>query len=128
MENKLDKQTVDFLLVLAQQHDSFSYSGRDMFGKQCVAVTIAGSIAETVAYIIESYVEEFGINDLAYIVGFFSQAQTDSLGRGVVLYFPYIEYVDVDTLAELSENLPQEEDSGLNTWLESFDLPQDDEE
>lgn len=97
MNKQLDNPTRNFLTAL-MQHDSFSYSGRGMYGQRCVAVTVTGSIPSTVAHIIESYVEDFGDSELSYIVGFFETSETDSLGRNLVLYFPTIEYIEENSL------------------------------
>lgn len=74
-----------------------SYSGRGMFGKQCLALCIEyyfqnifGFIAECVA-IIDDESERL---DVAKI---FSQTRSDSLGRGSVYYWPDIAW-DEETM------------------------------
>lgn len=64
----------------------FGYSGRGMYGRQCVAVdTEDRSTFEVFADILE-YSDLS--DDLGSIAHALRNAKTDSLGRGQVLYFP----------------------------------------
>jgi hypothetical protein len=61
----------------AAGYEPDSYSGRGMYGKECVGVIVA------------SYAE---VARAAQIVG--REPTTDSMGRGVVAYWPSIAWVD----------------------------------
>jgi hypothetical protein len=77
-------------------YDPHSYSGRCMYGQQCLAVTLD---SETSAYTLFSDVLEYLIScdedrdELSYMVAqAFRGARDDSMGRGSVIYFPRIAF------------------------------------
>ena len=67
------------------------YSGRGMYGAECIAFeVIGGSELGAVAEIISS-IET--VEEQAEVVKAFKQAKTDSMGRdGIVIYFPKYKY------------------------------------
>jgi len=67
-----------------------SYSGRGMHGKKCLAVTGA-TVGELMAAIIMQLVCFKG--DHYEVAEAIENHQTDSLGRGIVIYFPGVEYL-----------------------------------
>ena len=92
---KYDKDLIeDFIEVIKQDHDVYSYSGRSMFGKKCLAFTISkeDSEAGVVADIMSSFAEDFEADKLIDISNFFHGSKTDSMGHDTVMYFPSIEW------------------------------------
>jgi hypothetical protein len=72
-------------------HNLYSYSGRGMYGKQCIAVDIDGGVASFMfklgLLLGETSPEEVdAFTDLTIC--------TDSMGRGSVVYFPSLEWKD----------------------------------
>jgi hypothetical protein len=63
-----------------------SYSGRGMYGKECLAIT--GDLIDLVVLgfiIADGYSDEVDVSDLA-------GARKDSMGLGVVVYWPSIPF------------------------------------
>lgn len=83
----LTSEQLDTLTDLAEQHDGEvrSYSGRGMYGEQCLGITIDGDLIGFAMWLAACLTEE-GHFDLAESLA--AQACTDSLGRGSILYFP----------------------------------------
>lgn len=82
-------ETSEFIEILeAAGYKPFSYSGRYMFGKQCVAIPLdnMGGLFKLLLTI-GRLSEEQDHNKL-------SNLRTDELGRGLVIYWPYIEWVE----------------------------------
>lgn len=67
-----------------------SYSGRGMCGRQCLAVSFSGSLGQLFAKIL--YVLD-GKKDFGFVAETFENMRQDSLGRGIVVYFPDEEYI-----------------------------------
>ena len=70
-----------------------SYSGRAMYGKECVAFTcepdaLIGIIAETIHEASQNYQPE----QVGELVQAMKRARTDELGRSVVVYFPRVAW------------------------------------
>lgn len=88
--NFLDLRNIFVALGL----NCFSYSGRGMYGKKCLAVEISSNrnlfeLGGLVAREIDDINSDFdGELDFEWM----SDARTDSLGRGMVLYFPEIAW------------------------------------
>ncbi len=66
-----------------------SYSGRGMFGKECLGVTIEDSLLHFVAELLDLAEEMSDVKNLATAL---QNARTDSMGLGTIIYFPYIPY------------------------------------
>lgn len=92
--------------ILAEKFEVFSYSGRFMYGQHCLAVNADGGKNETdVAFaLIEAVLEHIAdgsevelnkaleaINDIKALM---REARTDSLGLGMVIYWPDLPYQD----------------------------------
>lgn len=77
--------------------EPYAYSGRAMYGKECVAVDIDGSIGNFFADFLTEMGETLSGEELEEAVlesaRAFRGMQTDSMGRGLVLYFPNVEFV-----------------------------------
>lgn len=65
-------------------HEPYSYSGRGMYGRRCVAVDVPSGAS---------------MLELGYALGLrgvdpseFGEAKTDNMGLGIVVYWPYAEW------------------------------------
>ncbi len=83
-----------------------SYSGRCMYGEECLAVTDF-DIGPLFAEILRS-VDRDDVEEVAEAVESF---KTDSLGRGTVIYFPGTPFYDEDAENEDSDEVEDEEDA-----------------
>lgn len=71
---------------------AFSYSGRGMYGKRCLAINIdRGKNLFELGGQVARRVDELS-TDGEIDFEWMSDARTDSLGKGVVLYFPEIPW------------------------------------
>jgi len=103
---KIDKDLLeDFIYIIKQDHDVYSYSGRGMFNKKCLAFTISreDSKAECIADIMANFMgslarkidaENFNPDSLIDIANLFHGTKMDSMGMDTVMYFPAIEWQD----------------------------------
>jgi hypothetical protein len=71
-----------------------SYSGRFMYGDQCVGVTLGGEnlgtlVGDLIHTIMDRTDDESALRDLADRL---SNVRTDSMGRGIVVYFPGVKW------------------------------------
>lgn len=82
----------NFKEILDQEFETYSYSGRAMYGKKCLAFNISREVNEAgvVALIMKNYADEFGDKTLEDIVVFFERSKTDSMGLNTIMYFPSI--------------------------------------
>ncbi len=69
-----------------------SYSGRGMNGRSCLGVD-AKSLGQFLSVLVEGtvHLENREVRDLAEEV---SNIKTDSMGMGMIIYFPGVEYED----------------------------------
>jgi hypothetical protein len=78
----------------------YAYSGRAMFGRQCIGITIGYNpyafMAECVACLETD-------EDREDIIRIFSYTKTDSLGLGSIIYWPNMEW-DVENMKEYAED------------------------
>lgn len=76
-----------------------SYSGRGMYGKQCLGVYTDMNIGSLMAYVVRSLagVASFDNQDAEdaseEIAQAFENMQTDSMGLGTIVYFPNVKFV-----------------------------------
>ena len=72
-----------------------SYSGRGMYGDECLAFTTDRytSLGKVFAEILFR-VTKFADTEVNEIAACFRGIQSDSMGMGMVYYFPDVEYVD----------------------------------
>jgi len=78
--------------ILEERFDCYSYSGRAMYGETCLAVNDDGrGLGEVMATIIRGAIEEGSGAKIADAV---SEMRTDSMGRGTVVYFPGVAFVE----------------------------------
>lgn len=74
-------------IIEAAGYTTRAYSGRGMYGKECLAVSLDISTQAFYADLLES-------TDRSHtktITNAMRDGRTDSLGRGIILYFPNIE-------------------------------------
>ncbi len=78
-------------------HDCRSYSGRGMLGKRCLAVTLndtndLGSMFASVLELSQDGVlgDEAAVS---LITKAFNGMQTDSMGQGIIVYFPSVAFI-----------------------------------
>lgn len=76
--------------------DTSAYSGRGMFGKNCLSVRIH-NVNELFLSVIENIRPD---TDTYMISRAFRNMRTDSLGLGMVAYFPEIEYSESLNLSD----------------------------
>ena len=75
-------------IIEAAGYKTRSYSGRGMYGKECLAVSLR-DVSESEFY--ADLVEKTNGSDALRVAKALRNMRTDSLGRGIVLYFPSIE-------------------------------------
>lgn len=82
--------------------DARSYSGRGMYGLKCLSFNLEReenefdaflSIAESAQSYVESSDDGFKLED---VTAYFMGAKSDSMGLGTVIYFPNIEWEEVE--------------------------------
>lgn len=71
-----------------------AYSGRGMFGDQCVAVSVQGGLGELIAALLRADVDDDEREGLARCA---EHIRTDTLGRGIVVYFPHVPFVSASS-------------------------------
>jgi hypothetical protein len=70
-----------------------SYSGRGMYGKTCLGVSIdRGGLGDFIARVIEATQSQVGGENIEEIAESFRRMSTDSLGMGQIVYFPGVPY------------------------------------
>lgn len=66
-------------------YETRTYSGRGMYGKECLAFDTQDSVIEVAASLFETVLDT---ENAADFINTFRKIKTDSLGRGTVFYFP----------------------------------------
>lgn len=94
--------------ILEESFDCFPYSGRSMYGKKCLAITVQDNnlfkfmqdiliaVADNPEYIYK-------------LETIFDDVRWDSLGLDYVVYFPRVTYSDEEEIDEESEDETEEE-------------------
>lgn len=75
--------------IKSQGYTPRSYSGRGMYGKQCLAFSTDDSAITAVAAIVGNIRDE---GERLEVVEAFEGARSDSMGLGTVIYFPRIAF------------------------------------
>jgi hypothetical protein len=85
-------------LVEAAGYEPYSYSGRSMYGAKCLAVDPGKDLGWFISDIIEA-LKQCSYNDdddsraeHTAAVEAFRDMRTDSMGRGIVVYFPGVPF------------------------------------
>lgn len=74
-------------------YEVFDYSGRYMYGDKCPAIKSEDNVAKLLSNIINSVLdEEFDDDEKDILREMFDNVRTDSLGLGIVIYFPKFIY------------------------------------
>ncbi len=79
-----------------------SYSGHGMYGKKCLSFNLESGENELDAFLsiaeaIQSYVESHDDGlELEDITPHFMGAKSDSMGLGTVIYFPNVEWEEIE--------------------------------
>lgn len=82
-------------LLESAEVEVIPYSGRAMYGKQCLATVASGVLSKLVEACL--YQGEYMVrSDKQAIVDAMRQVRTDSLGHDTVTYFPNVEHIDED--------------------------------
>jgi hypothetical protein len=78
------------------QYEPRSYSGRCMYGENCLAVTTdsASEAATVILDVVQACAENGTAEDVLELVAMLRGSRTDSMGRGVVVYWPDIKWAD----------------------------------
>lgn len=100
--------------------DPQSYSGRGMYGRNCLSFNLDRdeNVVDAIldlAEAVNSYVEESSEVDFGDVIYQFKGAKTDSMGLGEVIYFPNIEWEDDD------EELEEDEEDDFDDLTEEED-------
>lgn len=75
-------------------HEVRCYSGRFMFGKECPGVVFdsIGEVFAAVAEVTAAAATNEEADETDDVINAMRQVQTDSMGRGIIIYFPHIVY------------------------------------
>jgi len=76
-----------------------SYSGRSMYGKECLAVDLDKGLGDFIAKILYAMQSQLGGEAHDEIAEAFRGMTTDQMGRGVIVYFPGVPF-EVDGEAD----------------------------
>ena len=99
----------------------YSYSGRGMYGQNCIGFYVDGTIAQEIAQLATEIVNycydtlvgndaEEMLDSIERLLDIMTEAKTDNMGQGTVIYFPNVEWEDVEEDEEESENENDEDD------------------
>jgi hypothetical protein len=75
-------------------HETRSYSGRAMYGRQCLAVVTDDEAADVVVDAMERCAMGGDVESVVELARFLHGSRTDSMGRGTVIYWPNIDWAD----------------------------------
>jgi hypothetical protein len=108
----MDRNSTEFTTSLqyiadTAGYDTRSYSGRGMYGEECLAVTLEvgqtpfrffADMLDQVASLVSSGMNgeetDHLLDAISSLEACLRSAQTDSMGRGTVVYFPGTKYVE----------------------------------
>lgn len=97
-------------------HEVRSYSGRAMYGKECLGVTCSNpirAVLETVAYLVENQGDSEEVTEA--IDALARDPRTDSMGMAAIVYFPNIAWEEEDEEDEAGFELSAED----KAWLDA---------
>jgi hypothetical protein len=93
MENNSLQSVLESIALAESDYQVRSYSGRGMYGDTCLAVTIRGNLFELFAQVLR-VLDGDRTNLTEEVADAFSMARQDDMGRGTVVYFPGVKYVE----------------------------------
>lgn len=82
-------------------YDPRAYSGRAMYGRDCLAVTVTGSnyLGHLIACVIGVMFDStwgHTYADIEAVKSAFKKMRTDNLGNDMIVYFPGVQFVSED--------------------------------
>ena len=95
--------TFERLQYLLEDFNPSSYSGRGMYGRQCLSITTDRDSFSILAKIMRD------CEDVEEASALLAKAKTDSMGRGTVIYWPSIEIPQGVTIGD-DDNDDEEDD------------------
>lgn len=101
---KEETQTLKDLIESAG-FEARSYSGRGMFGEQCLAFTIERGVTESNAWADLVNETAGGLEEIEVLTQAMRNARSDDMGLGRVIYFPLFEYAEEDEPCETCAEL-----------------------
>lgn len=107
---KLDQDQFETIVDAFQEagFETRSYSGRCMYGAQCLGVDCDNPV-RAVLKAVSALAENNEGSELCDLIALLEDARTDSMGRGSILYFPSIEWIEKED-AVLAGNPDGDED------------------
>lgn len=84
-------------------YETRSYSGRGMFGQQCLAIICDNTgklFSDLIDFVECNFNSEERSDMYSDISQAFSHMKEDTLGRGTVVYFPQIKFQDMESEQE----------------------------
>ena len=84
-----------------------SYSGRSMYGRECLSVS--GNDL-TIGQVVSAIMEETEEDDRYEMAKVVEKMAWDSMGYGIVVYFPDVPYVQSEDAEDESEDEESDED------------------
>jgi hypothetical protein len=94
METTSEKHVLQVMLEEAG-HEPYSYSGRAMYGSKCLAVNSDVGLGSVVGDVFQAIGErDTERGECEALAEAFHGMRTDSMGRGIVIYFPDVPYVE----------------------------------
>lgn len=85
----------------AAELNPYAYSGRCMFGRCCLGVNI-----DDVGVLLQVLVEATNDDNRTTLMEQVYNASTDSMGRGIVMYWKQVEFVDEEDESEDGDDEP----------------------
>jgi hypothetical protein len=82
-------------------YETRAYSGRGMYGEECLGVEPDDGMGHLMQYVLEN-IKEVPKKDRPRIAQAFGRMQTDSMGLGTIVYFPGVPYKNEDEEAEVT--------------------------
>ena len=86
-ESKMKNEVINVIEFAG--YEMMDYSGRNMFGKYCLAIQTSNGIMETLSELIDAAHSIGNVKELSEAI---RNMKTDSLGYNTVMYFPTIPY------------------------------------
>jgi len=85
----------EILLAIAEENDEcisvpHAYSGRGMHGKKCLAAEVYMGMGQMFSAILK-YITDDNADEISEA---FKGMKTDSMGKGIVVYFPEVEFAE----------------------------------
>ncbi len=87
------KHSLQVVFEEAQVPGVRSYSGRGMFGKECLGVDIdCGKLGNFIARVIQGMQCQEGAENIDALTEAFEHMAQDQMGKGIIVYFPDVPF------------------------------------